>query len=61
VGESRTARRESWVGDRWTTWIEKAVLLCRREIDDGWLAGWERAGLLGGRAGWERGGRLGGR
>ena len=39
------------MGDRWTTWWERAGRLGRREIKDGWLAGWERAGLLGGNEG----------
>ena len=55
------------MGERWTTWWERAVLLGRSEIDDGWPAGWERASLLCERdreresktAGWEKGGRLG--
>ena len=64
------------MGDRWTTWIEKAVLLCRREIDDGWLAevvdlvGWVAGTYDGFTVGqesrgqdcwWERVGLLGGR
>jgi hypothetical protein len=37
------------VGEKWTTWCERAVLLGRREIDDGITVGWKRTGLLGGK------------
>ena len=36
------------MGEKWTTWCERAVLLGRREIDDGCTVGQERAGLLAG-------------
>ena len=47
--EGRTAggrELDCWVGERWTTWWERAVLLGRREADDGWPVGWECASLL---------------
>ena len=50
TGQERHGQRlRCWVGEIWTPRWERAALLGRRDMDDGYAAGWERAELLGGR------------
>ena len=49
AGGDRTREFDCRVGEIWTPRWERAALLGRRDMDDGYAAGWERAELLGGR------------
>jgi hypothetical protein len=49
VGGDRTREFDCRVGEIWTPRWERAALLGRRDMDDGYAAGWERAELLGGK------------
>jgi hypothetical protein len=46
VGGDRTREFDCRVGEIWTPRWERAALLGRRDMDDGYAAGWERAELL---------------